>query len=106
MMRRVALGIILVLLFCAAACGGGAEPTIVPLATSTLTPTTSATGTVAPTATHVLGSETIVYIVKPGDTLGAIADEFGTTVEAIVEANDLKDPDFIKEGQELIIPQH
>ena len=106
MMRRVALGIILILLFSAAACGGGAEPTIIPLPTSTLTPTTSATGTVVPTATHVLGSETIVYIVKPGDTLGAIADEFGTTVEAIVEANVIVDPDFIKDGQELIIPQH
>jgi len=102
-MRGLASGIVLILLLCTAACGGGAEPTIVPLATPTLALTAIATA--APTSSAIAEPETIVYIVKPGDTLGAIADKFGTTVEAIVEANDIKDPHFIKDGQELVIPR-
>jgi LysM repeat protein len=45
-----------------------------------------------------------VYEVQSGDTLWDIAQEFGTTVEAIVEANDLEDPDRIAPGDELVIP--
>ena len=45
-----------------------------------------------------------VYEVQSGDTLWDIAQEFGTTVEAIVEANDLDDPDRISPGDELVIP--
>ena len=45
-----------------------------------------------------------VYEVQSGDTLWGIAQEFGTTVEAIVEANDLDDPDRIAPGDELVIP--
>ncbi|HLB26368.1 MAG TPA: polysaccharide deacetylase family protein [Dehalococcoidia bacterium] len=44
------------------------------------------------------------YVVQAGDTLTAIADRFGTTVEAIVEANGLADPDEIVVGQILFIP--
>jgi LAS superfamily LD-carboxypeptidase LdcB len=44
------------------------------------------------------------YTVQPGDTLFSIAQQFGTTVEAIAEANGIDDPDFITVGQELIIP--
>ena len=44
------------------------------------------------------------YVVQSGDTLTSIAEEFGTTVEAIVEANNLEDPDVLAIGQELVIP--
>ncbi len=44
------------------------------------------------------------YTVQPGDTLGAIAQRFGVTVEAIVEANGITDPDLIAVDQELVIP--
>lgn len=44
------------------------------------------------------------YTVQPGDTLGKIAAEFGTTVEAIVEANSLDNPNLISVGQRLLIP--
>ena len=39
------------------------------------------------------------YAVEAGDTLSGIADQFGTTVDAIVEANDLADATSIDIGQ-------
>ena len=44
------------------------------------------------------------YCVQPGDTLGAIAARFGTTVYAIMQANGLNNPNYIYVGQWLIIP--
>jgi LysM repeat protein len=44
------------------------------------------------------------HIVRPGDTLGAIAAASGTTVEALVAANNLEDPDLISVGQSLSLP--
>jgi len=45
-----------------------------------------------------------VYIVQPGDMLYSIAQRFGTTVEAIANANGLPDPTLIAVGQKLVIP--
>jgi peptidoglycan/xylan/chitin deacetylase (PgdA/CDA1 family) len=44
------------------------------------------------------------YVVRPGDTIWAIAQRFGTTVEAITRANNLADPSRIQVGQILLIP--
>jgi len=44
------------------------------------------------------------YTVQAGDTLLAIADLFGTTVSAIVDANDLSDDTNLDIGQLLVIP--
>jgi GH25 family lysozyme M1 (1,4-beta-N-acetylmuramidase) len=44
------------------------------------------------------------YVVKPGDTLTAIAAKFGTTVAAIVAANNITNPNLISVGQMLVIP--
>jgi peptidoglycan hydrolase-like protein with peptidoglycan-binding domain len=44
------------------------------------------------------------YVVQAGDTLAAIAQRFGTTVEAIVSANNIQNPDLIFVGQVLTIP--
>uniref|UniRef100_UPI002ADE0E7C LysM peptidoglycan-binding domain-containing protein n=1 Tax=Tepidiforma sp. TaxID=2682230 RepID=UPI002ADE0E7C len=44
------------------------------------------------------------YVVREGDTLGAIAEQFGLTVEELAAANGLADPDLIFPGQELRIP--
>lgn len=46
----------------------------------------------------------ISYTVKPGDTLLAIARQFGSTVEAIVRANNITNPNLIYPGQTLVIP--
>jgi len=45
------------------------------------------------------------YIVKWGDTLSGIAWRFGTTVEAIMQANNLYSPWRIYAGQLLVIPR-
>ena len=45
-----------------------------------------------------------VYIVQPGDTLSDIAEAYGVTVSALVQANGLTNPDYIYIGQELVVP--
>jgi len=49
-------------------------------------------------------AEAITHTVKAGDSLTSIAEEYGTTVEAIVAANEIADPQMIRLGQVLIIP--
>ena len=44
------------------------------------------------------------YTVQPGDTLSAIAERHGTSVEAIAQANHINDPNEIEAGQVLTIP--
>jgi LysM repeat protein len=44
------------------------------------------------------------YVVRPGDTLSSIAVQYGTTVNAIVQANGLANPRIIYAGQRLIMP--
>jgi LysM repeat protein len=46
----------------------------------------------------------IVYVVKSGDTLLGIALEYGVSVEALQAANGIDDPQFLRVGQELLIP--
>lgn len=49
-------------------------------------------------------SEGTVHVVQWGDTLYSIAGYYGTTVEAILSANGLADPDQIFVNQRLVIP--
>jgi LysM repeat protein len=44
------------------------------------------------------------YTVVPGDTLERIAKRFGTTVDALVGMNNLRDRNSLRVGQQLIIP--
>ena len=41
------------------------------------------------------------YTIKKGDTLSEIAKEFGTTVDALVKLNNIKDPDKIYAGDKI-----
>jgi LysM repeat protein len=75
--------------------------TLTPTSTATVTPTATPTPTLPPMPSPT--SEVSTYIVRPGDTLSVIAGQFGVTVEAIMEANDLTDY-MIQVGQELLIP--
>jgi len=47
----------------------------------------------------------VIHVVQAGDTLGAIAKQYGVTVEALQEANAISDPNRLQIGQELIIPK-
>lgn len=44
------------------------------------------------------------YTVVKGDTLGEIAQRFGTTVDTLVQLNNIKDPNLIITGQVLKLP--
>ncbi len=76
-----------------------------PVAPPTFTPNVP---TMPPaTATPVIPpgfSGTILYTVKAGDTVWGIARQFGSTVEAIIQANGLPASGFINIGQVLVVP--
>ncbi|HZD56841.1 MAG TPA: LysM peptidoglycan-binding domain-containing protein, partial [Anaerolineales bacterium] len=44
------------------------------------------------------------YVVQPGDTLNQIATKYGVGLDAIAEANDLLNVDYLEVGQLLTIP--
>jgi LysM repeat protein len=45
-----------------------------------------------------------VYVVKLGDTLGTIAQRFEVSVEALMAANNITNPNVLSVGQNLIVP--
>jgi hypothetical protein len=51
-----------------------------------------------PTATPMM------YTVRPGDTLGLIAEKFGVSIDEIIAVNNLADPDWLEPGMRLVIP--
>lgn len=75
-------------------------------------PTIQAGGTIldslptssAPLVNATPSPEGQIYTVAPGDSVYQIALRFGTTVDAIAQANNLSNPAAIQIGQRLIIP--
>lgn len=45
-----------------------------------------------------------VYVVQPGDTLYSIALRFGVTVNDLISANSISDPNQVNAGTELVLP--
>lgn len=124
--------ILLIALVCATACNLNAErsitatanaaPTRITAATqpaaSTATPRPTATATVRPTtvpSVPVVLPPTIVnctvqptaftYVIVGGDTLFSIATRAGTNVNALAQANCIRDPQRIEAGQTLYLPR-
>lgn len=90
--------LLLVALFAVTGCnrgGDAGQPTAAPSAAITTAP---ARPSPSPSP------EDEIYTVKSGDTLSEIAQRFDTTVEALVEENDLEDPDVLGIGDKLVIP--
>ena len=82
--------------------GGGEEPSVLgDIPTATPPAVLPDVVIVGQTDLPVPGAS---YTVAEGDTLLDIADRFGTTVEAIIAANDIADPTALFIGQVLIIP--
>ena len=71
--------------------------------TTTTAPTVPTATTPETTTTRPLGGPR-THKVSEGEVLGQIADQYGVSVEAIVEANGLGSPDLIYVDQDLIIP--
>lgn len=86
------------------------QPSVVASASPMTTP--SPVATAVPTATVVPATPAPTpeptaqrtYVVQAGDTLAAIAQQFGSTVAAIQAANGIEDADQIVVGQVLVIP--
>lgn len=94
------------------ACGGGSALDLVITPTSEATvastqpaqiPSGSPTPDPNETPTQEAGGDQ-EYTVQAGDTLGAIATRFGVTVDAIVQLNEITDPNVIMPGETLFIP--
>jgi LysM repeat protein len=87
-----------VLVIVAAACGNDDDPaagaTLPPIVTTTTVPTTIASTTTQPR----------FYKIQQGDTLGKIAAAFGLPIQAIMEKNQIADPNKIFAGQILELP--
>lgn len=64
-----------------------------------------------PTETETAEEETSppledgVYVVRSGDTLGQIAFVYGISIEDLMAANSLTNPDVLDVGQQLVIPE-
>jgi len=48
---------------------------------------------------------TVTHVVQRGETLYAIARQYGTTVDVIVQANNIANPNRVNVGTSLLIPQ-
>ncbi|MBN1937524.1 MAG: LysM peptidoglycan-binding domain-containing protein [Anaerolineae bacterium] len=105
--------------------GNASVPTATPTATATSTATATPTSTVVtptptstttpgtPTATPIPTStptplppgQTVIHVVRTGDTLYSIARQYGVTVEALAYLNKITNPSRIYVGQQLIVPR-
>lgn len=47
----------------------------------------------------------VEHTVKPGETLSAIAAAYGVRTSVIAELNNIKDPNTVRVGQKLFIPE-
>lgn len=74
-------------------------PSSAPVATVAPTPAAP-----APTPTPAPAAGQQKYVVQYGDTLSSIAAHYGVTVQQIIDANSLLNPDLLLPNQELIIP--
>jgi LysM repeat protein len=54
-----------------------------------------------PASAHASGQ---VHVVQPGENLYRIARRYGTTIQAIANANGIRNPSYIWVGQRLFIP--
>ncbi|HAJ37362.1 MAG TPA: hypothetical protein DCL15_16960 [Chloroflexi bacterium] len=85
-----------------------ATPITAPVMAATFTPTSVATTPVPAEATSVATpapNTEEVYVVQAGDSLLAIAGRYGVSMQAIMDANNLTNPDFVFSGQRLVIPR-
>lgn len=83
-----------------------ASPSLAPTPSPNMTPVPTAVETAPPAPPPTAPPPPPpqqTYTVQQGDTLAAIAQQFGTTVQALQTANGIEDPNEILIGQVLVI---
>lgn len=70
-----------------------------------LTPISSSTAASQDTGNCPIRTGWQHYTIQPGDTLGALAEQSGVTLNALAQANCIDNPDLIAVGQVLYIPR-
>ena len=85
-------------------CGGGSGEEPEPTPSATVAATAAPTESPQPAQEDETAPDGDGYRVREGDTLSAIARRFDTTVEELVELNDIDDPNRIRVGQRLKLP--
>jgi hypothetical protein len=83
-------------------------PTPVPTPVPTPAPTPELTPPVTPAPTPTIeptpGATPFVHVVSAGESISIIAARYGVEVQAIIDLNELANPNLIVPGQELLIP--
>jgi len=93
------------------AMGYGATPTTNVAGATTAPAASTGVSTTTPAAAPISsaggGDQSIpdTYVVRSGDNLSEIAARFGVTLEALMAANGIQNPDWIAVGQKLVIPK-
>lgn len=108
MSRRLSLALAAFFLLLTSACAPVAFPNQPAALTPYLTFTPSATASPLPveegTQTALPTSTPFTYIIQAGDTMGALAQKFGVTLEALIAANPSISPNAMPIGATLLIP--
>jgi len=101
-----ALLALLVLAACAPPAPSSPRPTAPVVLDITVAPTQNVDATATAYARQLVPTPTPagLYVVQQGDTLGGLAEDFGTTVDDLMAANGLTDANAIQAGQTLLIP--
>lgn len=86
--------------------GDAPIPTLPALLAITPAATIDIDATATAYAQRVVPSPTVaaLYTVQAGDTLSGLAERFVTTVDELIAANNLTDPNNLQAGQTLLIP--
>ena len=102
----VALLALLILAACAPPAPSSPRPTAPVVLDITVAPTQDVDATATAYARQLVPTPTPagLYVVQQGDTLGGLAEDFGTTVDDLMAANGLTDANAIQAGQTLLIP--
>jgi LysM repeat protein len=58
------------------------------------------------TAADIRTLNQTLYTVQEGDSLSAISQRFGVSAEAIMAANNISNPDLLRVGDQLVIPEN
>jgi LysM repeat protein len=88
----------------AAGTGKNVPATTIPAPAPTPSPAPAPTPTPAPMPAPAASTPAGSYLIKSGDTLGAIAASHNTTVAALAAANGISNPNLIQAGATLKIP--